>query len=68
MTGVQTCALPILLDGHTSVKELVKKTLQNIEKEGFSAVCDSSYLPGNLALPRKQEIFACLNRYRGLKM
>ena len=57
-----------MLDGHTSVKELVKKTLQNIEKEGFSAVCDSSYLPGNLALPRKQEIFACLNRYRGLKM
>jgi hypothetical protein len=33
---------------------------------GLCAVCDGSYLPGNLAMPRKQEIYACLNRYRKL--
>ncbi len=57
-----------MLDGKANVKKLVEVLLQKIEKEGLAAVCDSSYLPGNLALPRKQEIFACLNRYRGLKM
>lgn len=57
-----------MLDGKMSIKMLVEELIRKIGKEGLSAICDSSYLPGNLALPRKQEIFACLNRYRGLKM
>ncbi len=57
-----------LLDGKKTVRQLVEQVLSDFEKKGFAAVCDGGYLPGNLALPRKQEIYACVNRYRGLKL
>ena len=38
------------------------------ETKGFEAVCGGESVPGNLALPRKQEIYACVNRYRGLRL
>ena len=57
-----------LLDGKKTVQQLVEQVLTELEEKGFSAVCDGGYLPGNLALPRKQEIYACVNRYRGLKL
>ena len=41
-------------------------SLGNVVKHLEENVCDGSYLPGNLAMPRKQEIYACLNRYRRL--
>ena len=37
-----------------------------LQKKGIAAVCESSYLPCGLAMPRKQEVFACVNRYRRL--
>ena len=57
-----------LLDGKKTVRQLVEQISSDFEKKGFAAVCDGGYLPGNLALPRKQEIYACVNRYRGLKL
>ena len=57
-----------LLDGKKTVRQLLEQVLSDFEKKGFAAVCDGGYLPGNLALPRKQEIYACVNRYRGLKL
>lgn len=57
-----------LFDGKKSVKEIVKILCEKIEKEGVQSVCGGKDLPGNLALPRKQEICACLNRYRGLRL
>ncbi len=57
-----------MLDGRKSVKEIIDRLLKKIEEEGLSAVCDGNYLPGNLAVPRREEIFACLNRYRGLRL
>ena len=38
-----------------------------MERDGLASIAESSYLPVNFAMPRKQEIFACLNRYRGLR-
>ncbi len=57
-----------MLDGKATVQETVEELARALEKKGFEAVCDGEYLPGNLALPRREEIFACVNRYRGLKL
>lgn len=38
-----------------------------VRKEGFSALCPGD-CPPFMALPREQEVFACCNRYRGLKL
>lgn len=57
-----------MLDGKRTVQEIVEGLLGEMEKKGFEAVSDGGYLSGNLALPRRQEIYACVNRYRGLKL
>ena len=57
-----------MLNGRRSVQALVEELWKMVEEQGFSAIIDNSYLPGNLALPRKEEIYACINRYRGLKL
>ncbi len=50
------------------MKALVDSLLSLIEKKGLEALAGSGYLPTDLAVPRRQEIFACFNRYRGLKL
>lgn len=40
--------------------------LKEIEKGGIAAIGDSSYAACGMAMPRVQEIFACLNRYRNV--
>lgn len=57
-----------MLDGKKTVQEIVEELMREFENRGFETVCDGNYLPGNLAFPRKQEIYACVNRYRGLKL
>lgn len=67
----QTAALSYLLryakehyaGSNLTLVQLVAALSDILEKQGISAICDSSYVPVNLAMPRKQEIFACLNRY-----
>lgn len=54
--------------GNVSLRDGVAALMQIMEDKGIEAVCESSYLPSSLAVPRKQEIFACINRYRGLSM
>lgn len=48
-----------------SVPETVAFLEKEIQKGGLCAISDSSYAAMGLCLPRAQEIFACLNRYRG---
>lgn len=57
-----------LFDGKKTLQEVVEKLCGLIEEKGIGSVCESAYLPCNLAMPRKQEIFACFNRYRGLRV
>ena len=38
--------------------------LKEIQKGGLAAVGDSSYTACGLSMPRIQEIYACINRYR----
>lgn len=47
-----------------SVKDVVAQLLKEIQKGGLSAVGDSSYAACGLSMPRTQEIYACINRYR----
>ena len=55
-----------LMDGKKNVRQIVKELFDLMEKKGLSAILDSKYVKTNLAMPRKQEIFGCLNRYRKL--
>ena len=48
-----------------SVTEIVKLLTSEINRGGLPAISDSSYAAMGLCMPREQEIFACLNRYRG---
>lgn len=53
-----------LMDGKRTVRQIVDETMSVYEREGFGAFCDG-YLPCGLAKPRPQELYACINRYRG---
>ncbi len=55
-----------LFGGRTTVKGAVRKLEEKIAQDGLAGLCESQSSVANLAMPRKQEIFACLNRYRGL--
>lgn len=57
-----------LFNGTYNMQEIVKKLLKLIELKGLSAIIEGGSLPSGLAMPRRQEIFACFNRYRGLKI
>lgn len=57
-----------LLNGRQTMQELVDSICLLLEQKGLAGLAGSSYLASDLAMPRRQEIFACLNRYRGLKL
>ena len=57
-----------VFDGKKTLTEVVDILDQLLQEKGLAAVCGGSYVPSGLAMPRRQEIFACLNRYRGLKV
>ena len=50
--------------------ELVEQLYAGLEKDGFAALLEkrgqSTDLPGNLTMLRREELFACVNRYRKL--
>lgn len=54
-----------MFDGKTTVKCAVEQLEQKIAKDGFSAFCEGA-ISGDMVLPRTQEIYATLNRCRGL--
>lgn len=57
-----------LMDGQRSMVQIVDELTDILNKNGLDKICESSYLPSGLAMPRKQEIFACFNRYRKLNV
>ena len=52
-------------DGKRTLQEAVEVFYEKAQREGFEAFCQGD-VPGNLILPRKQELYAALNRCRGL--
>lgn len=57
-----------LLDGRKNLQKIAEELEQKIQKDGLETLCENTSNVANLALPRKQEIHACLNRYRGLRL
>ena len=55
-----------LMDGKKDLGAVADELMQVIETKGLSAILDSKYVKSNLAMPRKQEIMAAINRYRDL--
>ena len=54
-----------LSNGKKTVQEIVDELFRVIGQKGMEGIYGGRYLPTGLAMPRKQEVFACLNRYRG---
>lgn len=61
---VRYCLEKGLLERCT-VQETVATLLKAYEADGLSVFSDASYVAMGLAMPRVQEIYACLNRFRG---
>lgn len=53
-------------DGSRNLQQAVDETMKILDAKGWEGICGPGTLPGNLALPRRQEVFACLNRWREL--
>ena len=52
-------------DGKRTLGQAVEEICNHMDVKGFGAFCGGD-IPGNLAMPRKQELYAALNRCRGL--
>ena len=61
-------SLENLSDGKRSFPEMIQFLSNLLEKKGLEGLIDTSVIPGNLAMPRTEEIRCCLNRYRGWKL
>lgn len=57
-----------VLDERLTISEAADKIYEHISKFGLDLISPYTGHPGNLALPRKQEFCAALNRYRKLKI
>lgn len=55
-------------DGSTSVADAVTSLLEDIALDGLDVLSPHRGHPGHLALPRRQEIHAAINRYRHLQL
>ena len=55
-----------LMDGKKDLRTVADELMQIIETKGLSTILDSKYVKSNLAMPRKQEVMAAMNRYRNL--
>lgn len=56
-----------LFNGRRTLTEAVDVLYELLETQGMEKICGDGTLPCNLAIPRKQEMYACINRYRGLQ-
>jgi predicted ABC-class ATPase len=54
------------LDGDTSLSDAADRVLEDVRRSGLGTVSPFDGHPGELALPRKQEICAAVNRFRDL--
>ena len=55
-----------LLDGRKTIKQLGDFIENQLEKDGLESLFERGDISSSLARPRKQEILACVNRYRKL--
>ena len=71
----QTTALAYMMNwildnvkAEEDMQHLIERMYTMIEKRGMGAVIPANYSAGHPVLPRKQELYACLSRYRSAKI
>ena len=47
----------------TDLKALMESLIRKLEKEGIGSVSGQKEIPAGMAMPRRQEIYACFNRF-----
>ena len=57
-----------IMDGRKDLRQIVDELERVMEKGTLAALCENSSSISCMAMPRRQEIFACFDRYRCLKM
>lgn len=57
-----------LMDGKRSLRQIAAELEALLDRNGLEALCGGRSGVPFLARPRKQELFACFNRYRGLRL
>ncbi len=55
-----------LMNGQKSIPNLLDEIEQLLKEKGLEALFDREYIRSGLAAPRRQELAACVNRYRKL--
>lgn len=55
-----------IFDGKKTLVQVVDLLEKQMRERGFAGICGDRGVSSSLAMPRRQEIFACLNRYRRL--
>lgn len=53
-------------DGRHTLIEIVDLLEAELDQNLFRNICEGRFVPAGLAIPRRQEIFSCFNRYRNL--
>ena len=61
--GLLKYAVEKLIDGKRTLPEIVEILCDRLEKEDMSFLAEG-YISCGYAVPRRQEIYACFNRYR----
>ena len=56
-----------IFDGRRTLCQAVDELEAVMNEQGLSAICESRSSIASMARPRRQEIFACFDRYRSLK-
>lgn len=57
-----------LFNGRTTLQESMERLETLLDEKGLELLSENGRIAPNLALPRIQEIYACLNRYRSLRL
>ncbi len=56
-----------VLNGKTTLQTAVEKAKTVLDEKGFTSICGKT-VPCDLAMPRIQEMFACMDRCRNIKL
>ena len=57
-----------IFENKNNLQNLINKAYKELEVNGFDRILEDKFIPCNLAMPRKQEIFMCMNRFRNIRV
>ncbi len=57
-----------MMDGKKEIRQIVDMLNEQLDSKGLESLFEHGDVSSQLARPRKQEIAACINRYRRLRI